>query len=455
MKVTKENIDDLNAVLTVNIEKKDYQDRVDNTLKEHRKSAQMKGFRQGKVPMGLIKKMYGKHVMLEEINKVVSEALNEYIQKNEDMKLLGEPIANEDQETIDFDKEENFTLKFDVGLNPEHDIELNKRIKIPYYKIKADDKLIDEYIENYAKNFGELVDADVSSEESYVTGKLTQLDDDGNPLEDGIVNEKAKVAVSLAKNDDIKARLVGLKKGDTVDFDIWIAFPNETEIAGLLNIKKEEAKDLKNKMFRLEAEAFQTFKEAEIDQELFDKVFGKDEVTSVEEFREKISEQVEQNFMPDIDYKFMIDAKDKLVDKFDQELPENFLKRWLLQTNKELTKEKIEEDWDNFVKVMKWEIITNEIAKQHELDLKPEELLGAAKSFAESQFSQYGMSYIPGEQLEKYAQEILKDEDTRRKIADKAMENKIMDVLKETIKLDEKTVSFDKFKSFFEDKNNI
>ncbi|MGC9331225.1 MAG: trigger factor [Bacteroidales bacterium] len=452
MKVTKENIDDLNAVLTVNIEKKDYQDKVDQTLKEQRKSVQMKGFRQGKVPMGLIKKMYGKHVMLEEVNKVVSEALNDYIQKNEDMKLLGEPIASEDQATIDFDKEEDFTLKFDVGLNPEPEIELNKRIKIPYYSIKAEDKLVDEYIENYAKNFGELVDADVSGEESYVTGKLTQLDDDGNPLEDGIVNEKAEVAVSLAKNDDIKARLVGLKKGDTVDFDIWKAFPNETEITGLLNIDKEEAKKIKHTMFRLEAETFQTFKEAEIDQDLFDKVFGKDEVTSLEEFRKKIGEQVEQIFMPDIDYKFMIDAKDKLVEKFDPELPEKFLKRWLSQTNKELTKEKIEADWDNFVKDMKWQIITNEIAKQHDIDLKPEELFSTAKSYAESQFRQYGMSYIPEEQLEKYAQEILKDKETRRKITDKAMENKIMDVLKENIKLDEKTVSFDEFKSFFDDK---
>ncbi|MFW5805940.1 MAG: trigger factor [Bacteroidales bacterium] len=452
MKVTKENIDNLNAVLTVNIEKDDYQDKVENSLKEHRKNAQMKGFRQGKVPMGMIKKMYGKSVMLDEINTVVSEALNDYIQKNEDLKLLGEPIANEEQENIDFDNDENFTFKFDVGLNPEPDVELNKRIKIPYYKIEAEDKLVDEYIENYAKNYGELVDADVSDEASYISGSLTQLDDDGNPLENGIVNEKAKVVVSLAKNDDVKAKLVGLKPGDTVDFDIWKAFPNETEIAGLLNIDKEKAKDLKHKMFRLETDSIQTFKEAGIDQELFDKAFGKDEVTSVEEFREKIREQIDQNFKPDIDYKFMLDAKDKLVEKFNPEIPENFLKRWLLQTNKELTKEKIEEDWDNFVKEMKWQLITNEIAKQHELDLKPEELFDAAKNYAEAQFRQYGMNYLPDEQLEKYAQEILKDEDTRRKIADKSMENKIMDMLKENIKLDKKTVSFDKFKSFFEDK---
>ncbi|MFO7790329.1 MAG: trigger factor [Bacteroidota bacterium] len=451
MKVTKENKDNLNAVLTVEVDKDDYQENMDNTLKEHRKKAKMDGFREGKVPMGLIKKMYGKHVLLDEVNKLVSNALNDYLKNNEELKLLGEPIASEDQDGLDFENKENFTFKFDIGINPEPEIELNKRIKIPYYKVKADEKIVDEYIENYARNYGEMVDTDVSDEESYISGKITQLDENGKPLENGIVNTDAKVAVSLAKDDEIKARLVGLKKDDTVEFDIWKAFPNETEIAGILNIDKDQAKNLQNNIFRLDINAIQTFREAEIDQKLFDKVFGEGEVDSVESFRDKIREQAEQNFTPDIEYKFMLDAKDKLVKKIDPELPEDFLKRWLLQTNEDLTKEKLEQDWPKFVEDMKWQLITNQLAKEHNIDIKQEDLLKAAKNYAAAQFRQYGLGSMPEEQLNKYAQEILKDEDTTRKIADKEMENKVLEVIKENVKLDEKSVSLDEFKSFFEE----
>jgi len=452
MKVTKENIDDLNAVITVDVEKKDYNDRVESTLKDYRKKANIDGFRPGKAPMGMIRKMYGQSVLLDEVNKVISEALNNYIQENEELKMLGEPIAKEDQETIDFDKEDDFSIKFDVGLHPDVDVELNKRMKLPFYKIKADEQLIDEYIENYAKNFGELVDADESDEESYLMGKMIQLNDKEEPLENGIVKEDAKVSVSLCKDEDIKSQLVGLKIGDIVSFDVWKAFPNETEVAGMLEIEKEDVKSLENTMFRLVVEGVQTFKEAEVDQELFDKVFGEGEVDSVEAFRDKIREQAEQNFIPDMEYKLLLDAKDKLVKKVDPVLPEEFLKRWLKQTNNELSDEQIEQDWPRFVEDMKWQLISNKIAKDNELDLTKEDLLKAAKEYASAQFRQYGMSYVPDEHLEKYAQEILKKEDEARKIADREMERKVLDVIRDNVKIDEKEVSVDEFKGLFEDK---
>jgi trigger factor len=245
---------------------------------------------------------------------------------------------------------------------------------------------------------------------------------------------------------------VGLKKGDIVSFDVWKAFPNETEVAGILEIEKDDVKSLENTMFRLVVEGVQTFKEAEIDQALFDKVFGEGEVDSVEAFRDKIREQAEQNFIPDMEYKLLLDAKDKLVKKVDPDLPEEFLKRWLKQTNNELSDEQIEQDWPRFVEDMKWQLISNKIAKDNELDLTKEDLLKAAKEYASAQFRQYGMSYVPDEHLEKYAQEILKKEDEARKIADREMERKVLDVIRDNVKIDEKEVSVDEFKGLFEDK---
>ncbi len=390
MKVTKNQIDDLNAVITVDVEKADYQEKVEKVLKDYRKKANLDGFRPGKAPMGLVKKMYGKAILADEVNHVISHALTDYM-RDEEMQILGEPLPNDEQEPIDFDTQENFSFKFDVGLSAPVEVKMSKREKLNYYKIKADDELIDEYIESYAKSFGEMQDADVSTEESFITAKVMQLGVDDKPMEDGVVNEETKISVALAKVDELKAEMVGLKAGDIISLNLWNAFPNETEIAGLLNIEKAQVEALKESNFQITVHAIQTFVEAEIDQKLWDKVYGEGEVKSVEEFRDKIREQAEESFVDQSDYKFMLDAKEKLINKVNPELPEAFLKRWVKATNREITDEQLENEWSLFVQDMKWQIISNQMA----------------------------------------------------------MEDKLMGIVRESIKVEEKEVSMDEFKDMF------
>jgi len=451
MKVTKDQIDDLNAVITVNVEKSDYQDKVNDVLKDYRKKANIDGFRPGKAPMGLVKKMYGKAILMDEVNNVISEALTDYM-KNEDMQILGEPLPNDDQEPIDFDKQDDFSFKFDIGMSSPIEVNMTKREKLPYYKIKADDTLIDEYIESYAKNFGEMTDADVSDEESFIIAKVMQLDAEDKPMEDGIVNEEAKISVALAKDDDAKAALVGLKPGDIITLNLWNAFPNEVEVAGLLEIEKEDVEALKDAKFQITVHEIQSFKEAEIDEKLWDKVFGEGEVTSMEAFREKIAAQAEGGFGDQSETKLLIDAKEKLVNKVDPQLPEEFLKRWVKANNREITDEQLDNEWNLFVNDMKWQIISNHLAKENDIKVENEEMLKGAKAFARAQFQQYGMGQIPDEYLENYASEILKKEEEARRIADQVMEKKLLDIIRESMKIEEKEVSWEEFKALFEDK---
>jgi trigger factor len=450
MKVTKDQIDELNAVITVNVEKADYQDKVNDVLKDYRKKANIDGFRPGKAPMGLVKKMYGKAILMDEVNNVISEALTDYM-KSEDLQILGEPLPNDNQEAIDFDKEEDFSFKFDLGMSKPIEVNMTKREKLPYYKIKADETLIDEYIESYAKNFGEMSDAEVSDEESFIIAKVMQLDADEKPMEEGIVNEEAKISVALAKDDDAKAALVGLKAGDIITLNLWKAFPNEVEIAGLLEIEKEEVEALKAANFQITVHEVQSFKEAEIDQKLWDKVYAEGEVTSMEAFREKIAEQAEGGFGDQSETKLLIDAKEKLINKVDPKLPEEFLKRWVKANNREITDEQLEKEWNLFLNDMKWQIISNQLAKENDIKVENEEMMEQAKIYANAQFRQYGMGQIPEEFMENYAGEILKKEEEARRIADQVMEKKLLEIIRESMKVEEKEVSWEEFKALFED----
>ncbi|MEA1874612.1 MAG: trigger factor [Bacteroidota bacterium] len=452
MKVTKDQIDDLNAVITVNVEKTDYQDKVNDVLKDYRKKANVDGFRPGKAPMGLVKKMYGKAILMDEVNNLISEGLTDYM-KNEDLQILGEPMPNEDQHSIDFDKEDDFSFKFDIGMSSPIEVNMTKREKLPYYKIKADETLIDEYIESYAKNFGEMTDAEVSDEESFIIAKVMQLDAENKPMEDGIVNEEAKLSVALAKDDDAKAALIGLKADDIITLNLWNAFPNEVEVAGLLKIEKEEVEALEDVNFQITVHEIQSFSEAEIDQKLWDKVFKEGEVTNMETFREKIAAQAEGGFGDQSETKLLIDAKEKLISKVDPKLPEDFLKRWVKANNREITEEQIENEWNLFLNDMKWQIISNQLAKENEIKVDDDEMLEGAKAFASAQFQQYGMGQVPDEYLENYASEILKKEEETRRIADQVMEKKLLKIIRESMKVEEKEVSWEEFKELFEDKN--
>jgi len=392
--------------------------------------------------------MYGKAILVDEINKMLSESLVDYLKK-EELNILGEPLPSQDSESIDFDNQKVFDFKFDVAFAPEFEVKLSKREKLNYYVLKPDEKLIDDTINNYAYQNGENVPVDeITEKEETLKGDIVQLDADNNPLEDGIKKENGLMSLQVMKDEDIKKQFEGKKVGDAVDFDLKKAYPNDTEIASLLEISKEDAAKVEGN-FRITINEINKFTPAEVNQELYDKIYGEGTVTSDEQFREKIVEEIKENFKYQSEYKFMLDAKEKLIKKLDLDLPDEFLKRWLDATNKELTKEQIEEEYDKFKEDMQWQLIVDKIYKDNDFKVEESEVMDYAKESTRQQFMQYGLSYIPDEQLENYAKEIASKPEERRKILDKLAENKAVEFIKESVKIEEKEVSLDEFNNFF------
>jgi trigger factor len=450
MNIVKENINDLTAVLKVNISKDDYSEKVENVIKDYRKKARIDGFRPGKVPMGLIQKMYGKGILIEEVNKLISESLSNYI-RDEKLNLLGEPLPNEDQTVADFDKETEFEFKFDVALAPELEINLTKKDKVPYYEIKVDEKLLETHTDNYARRFGEFKDVEETTDNEMLSGNFIQLNEEGNVLEDGIKSDDVRITIEYIKDADIKKTFAGKKVGDKVNFDVRKAYPSDSEIASMLKIDKEVAKNITGD-FQFDIAKVQRFDKAEINQDLFDKAFGKDVVKSDEEFKTKVTEEIKANFVRETDYRFLIDAKEKFVKKLNPELPTEFLKRWLTAVNEgKFTAEQIEEEYPKFEDDLKWQLIKDQIIRDNELKVEESEILDAAKEVTAAQFAQYGLANLPDEQLEQYAQEILKKDNERRNLYEKKFEDKVVALIKDSVKLDNKEITIEDFKKLWED----
>ena len=448
MNVTRENVDELNAILKVKIEKPDYEEKVGTVLKDYRKKAQIPGFRPGKVPFGMVKKMYGKAVLVEEVNKLISESISKYMVE-EKLHVLGDPLPNESQQqTIDWDHQEEFEFVFDLGLAPEFEIKLTKRDKVPFYDIKVDDKFINDTIENHAKRFGSTEDAEVVEDNELLKGTLTQLDQNGEIFPEGILKEEAMLSLEVMKDDDIKAKFKGAKVGDEITFNLKKAYPNDTDVAAMLSIEKEVATELDSE-FKLNLTQITKFITSEINQELFDKVYEKGTVGTEEEFRNKIHNEIKENFVKESNFKFAIDAKDKIVAKTKFEIPADFLKRWLKYVNKDITDEQIENEFDKFVDDLKWTLIKDKITLDNDIKVEDDEVLNHAKEVTLMQFRQYGLATIPDEQLENYAKEILKKPEEKKKMADKLFEDKVVNYIKENIKLDSKEVTTEEFKKLF------
>ncbi len=450
MNIVKENINDLTAVLKVTVAEKDYAEKVEAALKDYRKKARIDGFRPGKVPTGLVKKMYGKGILVEEVNKLISESLTNYI-RDEKLNLLGEPLPVENQEPADFDKETEFEFSFDVAIAQDIEVKLSKKDKVVYYDIKVDDKLFESYSENYTRKFGEFKDVDETTDNEMLSGNFTQLDADGKVLEGGIKADDVRITVEYIKDADIKTTFAGKKVADKLIFDVRKAYPSDSEIASMLKIEKEKALEV-NGDFEFEITKVQRFFPAEINQELYDKAFGPDVVKSDAEFKAKVTEEIKANFVRETDYRFMVDAKTKLVEKINPELPTEFLKRWLTVVNEgKFTAEQIEEEYPKFESDLKWQLIKDQVIKNNEIKVEESEVLDAAKEVTAAQFAQYGLANMPDEQLEQYAQEILKKDNERRNLYEKKFEDKVVDFIKDSVKLDKKEVTTEEFQKIWED----
>lgn len=447
MNVSHNNIDNLNAVISIEIEKADYAEKVKKSLRAYGDRANIPGFRRGHVPFGMLVKMFGKSVKAEEINRLVSESLYNYINDNK-LNILGEPMTAEDQ-TIDLDTDDNFTFKFDIALAPEINVTLDKKVKVPYYTIAVTDEMVAKQDEMFRQRQGKQVVVDaVTEERDLIKGSMIELEN-GVAKEGGIVVESSILSPAYIKAE--KEKFEGVKVGDKVVFNPALASGDSVgELASMLNIDREVASDVKND-FEMTITEVTHLQPAEHDQEFFDGIFGKDVVKSEEEYTAKVREMITMQLAPESEYRFGIDAR-KAIEKAVGEiaLPAEFLKRWLVATNDKYTAENIDEDYSKMEADLKWHLIKETIAKNNEVKVGEEDLKALAMSVTRQQFAQYGMSNVPDDILENYSMEMLKNKDSRAQMIDRATETKIQEVIKKAVKLDKKEISTEEFGKLFQ-----
>ncbi len=444
MNIAHETLNPQNAVLKVNIEALDYQEKVEKALKDYRRKAAIKGFRPGMAPASLISKLYRKPIMLEEINKLVSESITKYIYDN-NIKILGEPLPSEQQAEIDWDNQSNFEFKFDLGMAPEIEIKLTKRDKVPYYIIKVDEKTREDYIKNMLTRFGSYSEVDSATDKSLISATLTELEPDGTPREGGITVEKGLISLMLMADETEKSKFLGSRVGDVLTIDAPKAFPNETDRARLLQVDKSKLSEM-GPLFQATITEVKEYKEAEIGQDLFDQAFGPGMVNSEEEFNQKINEALEGNLKNESDGRLRKDIREKLIEKTDITLPKEFLVRWLVAINEgKFTSEQVEKDFPHFENDLKWQLIRDHIAREQEVKVEEEDLKRFAKIYVQYQMASYGMGQLPDNFIEGYAEEMLKKDEQRNKIAEAVVEDKVFEHVKEAVKLDEKKVTREEF----------
>lgn len=450
MNVSLQNIDKVSALLTIKLEKADYQEQVEKSLKNIRQKAQVPGFRQGMVPMSLVKKMYAKSVMAEEVNKLLSERVYGYIKEN-NLSILGEPLPNVDkQPQIDFDTMEEFDFLFDIALAPEFKAEVAATDKVDYYTVDVTDEMVDNQIKSYTQRNGKYDQVDAYQENDMLKGLLAELDEAGNTKEGGIQVEGAVMMPSYMKNEAQKAIFAAAKVNDVLTFNPNEAYEgHEAEIASLLKIEKEAAAEVKSN-FSFQVEEITRFVEGDLNQELFDLVFGKDVVTTEEEFRAKVKESIAAQFVADSDYKFLLDARKVIEAKVGKlEYPDALLKRIMLLNNTDKGEEFVNENYDKSVEELTWHLIKEQLVQQAEIKVEQEDVLNMAKDATRAQFAQYGMLSVPEDILENYAKEMLKKKESIDGLVNRVVEAKLAAVLKGKVTLENKVVSVEEFNALF------
>ena len=445
MKVTFENPDKVNGLITLTVEEADYKESVEKTLKDYRKKAQVPGFRPGMVPMSMIKRQYGTAVKVDVINKVLGEEIYKYVNENK-IQMLGEPMPSSKQEPVDVEGEAPYTFVFDIAVAPEFQIALSGRDKVDYYNITVDDKLIDQQVEMYASRFGHHEKVENYEENDMLKGDLRELDENGNTKEGGITVSEAVMMPSYIKVEEQKKLFDGSKLGDIITFNPKKAYPENTgEITGLLKITREEAENI-TADFSYQVTEISRYVKAEVNQELYDKVYGKDVVKDDKEFREKIAESMKAQFAVDSDFRFIQDVRkhcEKKVGKL--VFPEELLKRVMLNNNKDKGADYVEKNFDMSIKELEWHLIKEQLVAANDIKIDENDIKDAAKEAARAQFAQYGMTNIPDEYLENYAADMLKKKEYVDNLVDRSIDRKLTEVLKKVVKLNEKDITFEAF----------
>lgn len=449
MNVTLEKNGNVNGVITISFKEEDYQSDVKKELARIGREHPLKGFRPGHVPAALLKKHYGNEVLVNVIDRKVSKALNDYIQENK-LDVLGEPMLSKDTK-INFNTDKDFDFKFDLGLAPEFDVKLDKRVKVPFYEIEVSQEMVDKQNDNFKKRFGKQVPGEVASEDSLLRGSMAELNEDGTEKADGIKVEKTIISPQYLKSDDEKAKFVGHKVNDEIVFNPFKAADgNLTELAAMLNVDKKDA-EVKSD-FKFVPNEILVNQDAEVNQEFFDNVLGKDEAKDEKEYLEKLKEMIANQLKNDSNYRFTIDAEDVLKKKVgDLELPDEFLKRFLAaRAGKDADEKKIEEDYPKTKAQIVWQLIKEKVARNLNVKLEKEDVMRLARFFAAQQFAQYGMTNIPDDVIEKYAGELLEKQEYANEIQNRAFDDKLFAAIKEAVALNVKNVTVEEFNKLFE-----
>ncbi len=443
MEVVRENIDDLNAILKVKIAKEDYQDAYEKALKAARKQVQLPGFRPGHVPMSIIKKKYGASLLSEELDKLINQALYDYIKDN-NLNILGQPIpVPEKSSTIDWKTPCDFEFVYEIGLAPEFEVKLNKKSKAEYSKVKIDDELVNKHIDDLARRHGVLEEQEESQDNDMILANFVEVDENNNPVEGG-VNHTSSVVNEYFTDEDTKKKFVGLKIGDKLIIDPKKISNGVADMAAMLNISKEAAEKFANKV-ELTVEKIKRLKPANIDQELIDKIYGEGNVAGVEEFKEKIKEELHKVFSKDSDVVFKKGFLNKLRDKLKLKLPDTFLKKWIKLTNPELTEEQIEKEYDQYAETLRNQLIENKIMQEDNIKVTNEEAVEHVKELIGNQYAQYGMMIPEDAEMDNIAKSVLADEKEAKKVYDQLYDEKFTKHLKEAVKVDEKEMNVDDF----------
>ncbi|WP_256004809.1 trigger factor [Pedobacter deserti] len=444
MNITQEKIDDLNAVVKIKIAPEDYTEKVDKAIKEQAKKANLPGFRKGMVPASHIKRMYGKSILVEEINTLLSDTINKHLTDNK-VEILGQPLPKmDDEREFKWDYTDEFEFDYELGLAPSIDISVSSKNQFKKYNVKADQETLDARIKNIRRSYGKMTNPEISAEGDVLYSELTQLSPDGSVFEGGI-NHTGSIRLDQVTDKKILKSLVGLKKDDVVELDVQKAFNNdEVIIAKLLNISEEDAKEVKSN-FRVTVKNVNRLEEADLNQEFFDKLFGEGTVTDEAGFTAKITEEIESMFAQDADRKLQNDMYNQLMESLNIELPDAFLRKWLKATNEKLTDEELEEGYNDFAKNLKWTLIENKIIKDNEIEIKYEDVFALAKQRLDAQFRMYSPSPLPEDQLAQYTANFLKEKDNANRIFDEVKALKVFEYIKSVATLNEEEITYNKF----------
>lgn len=445
MKISFENPDKVNGLLTLTVEEADYKENVEKTLKNYRKKANVPGFRPGMVPMGMIKRQFGTTAKVDEINKLLGEQIYKYVKDN-NIQMLGEPLPSDKQEPVDMEKEAPYTFMFDIAVAPEFKAELTGDDTIDYYTITVDDKIIDQQIDVFTSRAGHYDKVEDYQANDMLKGDIRELDENGNTKEGGITVEGAVLMPEYIKVEDQKKLFDGAKLGDIITFNPKKAYPeSDIEVSSLLKMKKEEVADL-TADFSYQITEISRYVKAEVNQELFDQVYGKDVIKDEKDFREKIAEGLKAQFAVDSDFKFIQDVRKYLVDKVGAlTYPDALLKRIMLNNNKDKGEEFVEKNYEQSIKDLTWHLIKEQLVKANGIKIEDADIEETAKEAAKAQFAQYGMNNIPEEYIENYAKDMLKKREYIDSFVDRSIDRKLTEILKNVVKLENKTATLEEF----------